>query len=520
MKRFLVFTLLTLLSTALMAQVEVTGARLWPGADTSRFVLDLGSHPDYRLFTLDNPPRVVIDLSDATEQGAFDGLDLQRGPIKRIRSARRKGGDLRVVLDLRAAYAPSHFTLGPKGRFGHRLVVDLKGKTPLREQVSPTLAQAPRPAAAPTAKTYQVTEQVTRVALPSQARSGLGQVRVVDGGGVGQVSSPAPAPAKVAKAPSQTVPAPPQAVQRTPTPTSNTAASSTPPVRDRHVVIAIDAGHGGHDPGAVGPKGIKEKDVVFAIAKELRALIDREPGMRAVMIRSGDYFIPLGERASRARAQQADLFLSIHANSIEQGRARGASVYTLSPNGASSEHAKLMAAKENAADLIGGVTLDDKDDLLASVLLDLSQTATIQTSAQIANVILQNLKSVGRLHSRHVEQAGFRVLKSPDMPSILVETAFISDPEEARKLASRKFQSKMAQAILRGVRDHFVMNPPAGTMLASRDKQSHVISSGETLSHIAARYRVNLDQLRSVNRIKDDRVNVGDVLTIPTRSDS
>ncbi len=507
--RVAILTLLAcLVSPSLMAQVEVMGARVWNGADKTRLVFDLGGRTQYNLFTLDGPPRVVIDLDDATAGSALARVDLGTGPISQIRSARRGQHDLRIVLDLSSAAAPSHFLLPPQAEYGYRLVVDLRGAKPMPAPANDALAKRPAPpversvastGGEPRRATYQVTDQVTEVQRPSQPRSGVGTARVVSRDA-----------------------APVQASAAAPTPVQATALARTPevaPARDSRVVVAIDAGHGGYDPGAVGPGGLQEKDVVFAIAKELKAMIDREPGMRAVMIRDNDRFIPLAERARMARAAQADLFISIHANSIEKGKASGASVYTLSPNGASSEHAKLMAAKENSADLIGGVTLDDKDHLLASVLLDLSQTATIQTSTQIADSVLRHLKGVGKLHSRRVEQAGFMVLKSPDMPSILVETAFISDPDEARRLASKKFQRQMALAILGGVREHFVMNPPEGTQLAERSRQ-HTIARGETLSHIAARYQVNLDSLRRANKLEDDRVNVGDVLTIPGLSDS
>lgn len=234
----------------------------------------------------------------------------------------------------------------------------------------------------------------------------------------------------------------------------------------RDVIIAIDAGHGGKDPGAVGKRGTYEKNVVLAIARELAQQINRQRGMKAVLIRDGDYYIGLRERIKKARAQKADLFISIHADAYKNTEARGSSIYALSLRGASSEAAAWLANRENASELIGGVSLDDKDDLVASVLLDLSQTATIQSSLDVGDEILQELERHGKLHRDSVQQAGFMVLKSPDIPSVLVETAFISNPEEERKLASRQYQAKMAQTILNGVKRYFQRKAPPGTLLA------------------------------------------------------
>ncbi len=301
--------------------------------------------------------------------------------------------------------------------------------------------------------------------------------------------------------------------------TPTTLKSINNRAKARDVVIAIDAGHGGDDPGAIGPNGVREKDVVLAIARKLKTLVDREPGMRAVMIRDGDYFIGLKKRVKLAReTHRADFLVSIHADSFRDRRARGSSVYTLSSGGATSEQARLLAEKENSSDLIGGVSLDDKDDLLASVLLDLSQTATIEVSSDVASRVLKGLKGVSRLHKRKVEQAGFRVLKSPDLPSILIETAFISNPSEERKLRDPAHQQKLARAMLNGVRGYFRQNPPPGTILALNKPRKHVISRGETLSGIAEQYRVSLDTLRSANNLRNNILRVGQVLQIPTDS--
>ncbi len=285
------------------------------------------------------------------------------------------------------------------------------------------------------------------------------------------------------------------------------------PVAVRDVVVAIDPGHGGEDPGASGPRGTKEKDVTFAVAKRVARLIDRERGMRAVLVRSGDYYVGLRQRIKIARKHRADLFVSIHADAFQDDRVHGSSVYVLSRNGASSEAARWLAAQENAADLVGGVSLDDKDDLLASVLLDLSQTATLSASGDVAGDVLGELKRIGKTHKKRVQRAGFVVLKSPDIPSVLVETAFISNPAEERKLVRPEHQEALARAIARGIRNYFEKQAPPGTLLALR---KHVIAKGDTLSEIAMRYRVSVSSLMSANHLQGDRLIVGDTLRIPS----
>lgn len=287
----------------------------------------------------------------------------------------------------------------------------------------------------------------------------------------------------------------------------------------REVVIAIDAGHGGEDPGATGRGGTREKDVVLAIARRLETLVRRTPGMRPVMVRDGDYYIGLRQRIATAREQRADMFVSIHADAFRDARARGASVFALSQRGASSEAARWLADRENAADLVGGVSLDDKDDVLASVLLDLSLTGTIEASLELGDYVLDQLKRVGQVHKRRVHQAGFVVLKSPDIPSILVETAFISNPNEERKLRDAAHQERLAQSIMGGIQAYFNRHPPPGTRLASAGARRHVIARGDTLSDIAQRYDVSLRSLRSANGLTRDVLHVGEVLRIPA-SDS
>jgi N-acetylmuramoyl-L-alanine amidase len=285
--------------------------------------------------------------------------------------------------------------------------------------------------------------------------------------------------------------------------------------RPRNVIIAIDAGHGGEDPGAKGPSGVYEKNIVLKISKQLVDAINRERGMRAVMIRKGDYYMSLRKRINKAREYKADLFMSIHADAFRDPKVHGSSVYVLSKRGASSEAAKWLAESENASDLIGGVSLDNKDDVLASVLLDLSQTASLEASIDIADRVLRGLKSVGKVHKRTVQSAGFAVLKSPDIPSILIETAFISNPQEERKLLSSTHRMNMANAIMVGLRGYFRDFAPEGTILASR---KHIIERGETLSTIAQHYRVSTDTLRRYNDLKGDLVRIGQTISIPGSS--
>ncbi len=286
--------------------------------------------------------------------------------------------------------------------------------------------------------------------------------------------------------------------------------------RRRDAIIAIDAGHGGKDPGAIGRKGTYEKVIVLSIAKRLKNLIDKERGMRAVMIRNGDTYVPLRTRIRKASRLNADMFISIHADASVNRNARGSSVYVLSQRGATSEAARILAQRENAADKIGGVSLDDKDKVLKSVLVDLSQTATIDASIDLAEDILHELGAIGNLLHNRVEQAGFAVLKSPDIPSVLVETAFISNPQEEQRLRTRAHQQKLAVAILKGIRRYLKDHAQSDMLLAASGSGSrHVIRRGETLSTIANYYQIRVGELRRANALKSDKIRAGQVLVIP-----
>lgn len=304
-------------------------------------------------------------------------------------------------------------------------------------------------------------------------------------------------------------------------------ATRQQPVGQRDIVVAIDAGHGGEDPGAVGPGRVYEKDVVLAIARELEALLKREKGFRPVLVRSGDYYIDLRSRTRKAREHNADLFISIHADGFTDPRANGASVFALSRRGATSETARWLAEKENAADQIGGeggISLNDKDDMLAGVLLDLSMTSTLSSSLEVGDKILRNISTINRLHKSNVEQAAFVVLKSPDIPSILIETGFITNPGEARKLRTRNHQQAMARKIHRGLRDWFYKRPPPDTLIASLKNtgqlkmrpDSYVIRPGDTLSEIATQFDISTSQLQRVNNLSSaNNIRVGQTLVIP-----
>lgn len=290
----------------------------------------------------------------------------------------------------------------------------------------------------------------------------------------------------------------------------------------RDIIVAIDAGHGGEDPGALGPKKIREKDIVFKISQQLQDLVNAEPGYKAHMVRSGDYYIPLRNRRNTAREVRADIFISIHADAFKNPKASGASVFALSRRGATSETARFLASKENEADLIGGVggvSLDDVDDMLAGVLVDLSMTASLAHSLDVGSRVLGEIGKVTKLHKHQVEQAGFAVLKSPDVPSILVETGFISNPEEARKLNTFDHRKKLAHAIFGGVKAYFHDTPPAGSLVAwqkyGAGEVSHTIAKGDTLIGIASRYRVTVNDIKAANGLTNADIKIGQILKIP-----
>lgn len=443
----------------------VEGLRLSHNQADTRLVFDLSDNTEHTVFTLANPDRVVVDLKSTKKPTRLSLPSLADSPIKGIRYGVRQKTTLRVVLDVNKPVEYASQTLSNPAR----VVVDLHDPTATKATKPATIKKAAKPEPKP----VTLTKPTITTPKPPKIK-----------------------PVAVAKPEPVAVPIIPKI---------------TKPTKPRDIVIAIDAGHGGQDSGALGRHGTQEKTVVLQIARRLAKLVDKEPGMRAYLTRDSDVFLSLRQRIKRAKNNNADMFISIHADAFHNPKAKGASVFVLSERGASSEAAKLLADKENSADLAGGISLEDKDDLLASVLLDLSQTASLEASLEVGNTVLSGLKRVGNVHKKHVESAAFVVLKSPDIPSILVETAFISNPDEERKLKSSRHQNKLAQAMMSGIRNYFQRNPLPGTTVA----QQHIVSRGDTLSTIAQRYQVSLNQLKSTNSLKSNRLNVGDVLRIP-----
>jgi len=426
-------------SFAVADSTTIDSVRVRQSPERTRIVFDVSRPVEHKVFALNNPRRLVIDIPNATMKASFSALDLSSTPIDAVRAATRNGNDLRVVLDLNDKVKPRSFVLNPILQYGDRLVIDL----------------------------YTAEQQVAPV------------------------------------------------VQR--------ADLISKQMRD--IVVAIDPGHGGEDPGAVGNKGeLYEKDVVLAISKRLARHFENEPGFKPLLIRDGDYYVGLRKRTQIARDNLVDVFLSIHADAFKTPNASGASVFAISQRGATSETARWLAEKENRADLIGGVggvSLDDKDDLLAGVLLDLSMTASLSSSLEMGDSVLKHIKPVNRLHKKSVEQASFAVLKSPDIPSLLIETGFISNPREASRLSTGDHQEKMARAIFRGVRDYLTLHPPTGSYLAWKkqggltDVATYRIESGDTISAIAVKHRVSSDALKKLNGLRGDSIRTGQFLKIP-----
>lgn len=434
--------LLMMTASLASAAAQVEGVRIWPAPDHTRLVLDTAGAVEHNVFSLSDPSRLVIDLKNVSLKTDFSKVDLEGSPIRRIRSARRNGSDLRVVLDLASDIKPRSFALEPNQQYGHRLVVDL------------------------------IDEKGSRIERASS-----------------------------------------------PTVTQDSAGK-------RDIIVVIDAGHGGEDPGAIGPRGTREKDVVLRMAKTLADLVNKQPGFTAKLTRTGDYYIGLRNRTILARKYNADLFVSVHADAFRTPQPSGASVFALSQRGATSETARWLAQSENSSDLIGGaggLSLEGRDEMLAGVLLDLSMTASINASLGVGSSVLGRLGNVAKLHKPGVEQAAFVVLKSPDIPSILVEAGFISNPEEEKNLASQWYRDKLAGAIMDGIHEYFQRTPPPGTLLAwqkqnqgSPEVSQYRIRRGDTLSGVARQNQTTVSELMRFNGMSDDRVMVGQTIRIPS----
>jgi N-acetylmuramoyl-L-alanine amidase len=418
----ILFLLFLTLNSNAYAVNTISAARVWPAEEYTRIAFESTAPIKYQLIILKNPDRLVLDIEDVELTSVLQTLSdkiLSSDPyIKQVRVAKFKPGVVRVAIDLKGEVKSNLFALAPAGDYKNRLVLDIY---PLQDELMSMLGKK-------SAETDTNTTKPVIEPLPPNA-----------GGTEAQEIEPV-TPAIDAD-------------------TGNQVETTVDKSDDRLITIAIDAGHGGEDPGARGANGSREKDITLKIARKLKQKIDAEPNMRGMLTRDGDYFVPLGTRVVKARKFKADLFISIHADAFTNPAARGSSVFALSEKGATSASARYLAKKENESDLIGGVSLGGRDPMLVKTLLDLSQTATIHDSLKVGKAVLGHIGEINKLHKTHVEQAGFAVLKSPDIPSILVETAFISNPEEERKLVDDAYQDKLVDALLNGVRKYFASNP-------------------------------------------------------------
>ncbi|MFI3196809.1 MAG: N-acetylmuramoyl-L-alanine amidase [Methylococcaceae bacterium] len=410
--KILLFSGLQLMSVSGYAQqINVNSLRYTTNPNQNQITFEVTSSPQHRVFVMDNPSRLVIDIKNAQLKHSLNQPLAAHPLFTRVRSGIKNDTDLRVVFDLKTPISLKKLTLSSDNSDDHRLVIDLLDKDSV-------------------ATTKNEDKEVAKIVASLSLEPKMVETKVVE--------------------------------------TKAVTVKSTESKRSNRIVIAIDPGHGGDDPGAHGPHGTEEKKVTFEMAKKLEVLINAQPGMKAVMVRKGDYYVGLRDRMKIARTAKADLFVSIHADAFQDSEVKGASVYTLSTSGASSEAARWLADSANASDLVG-VSLNDKEDVLASVLLDLSQTATQEASVNVANHVLKSFDNISQLHKDSVQKAGFLVLKSPDIPSILVETAFISNASEEQNLLSNQYQSKVAGAIFKGVLSYFRQSLPDDNRIAAVD---------------------------------------------------
>jgi N-acetylmuramoyl-L-alanine amidase len=546
------FLLLALLLDAGMATAaEITALRSWRAPDNTRLVLDLTGAVHYQISPDSTPARVVVEIEDAQSTGPLV-LPPVQPPLKAVRLEKSGKGE-RLIIETTQELLPKIFQLPPNEKYGYRLVLDLFDKA-LPPGAAKPADSAPEKSAADAADEKKALEAMG-VAQPAAVAAAVEKE-------LASVTAPVALPPTTAVAkPAE------KAADKV---VEKAAEGSLPPTavvpekldlkRYRNIVVALDAGHGGEDPGAIGRRGSHEKHITLAIARDLHDLLAKEPGITPVLVRNGDYFIPLQERRRLARYQhKADIFISIHADAAENRSANGASVFALSLKGAgnaTSRFARMLAERENRADLIGGVAIENEDDILRGVLADMVVAGSLEHSLHMGRNILRGLDRVGRLHSQHVEQAGFAVLKEPGMVSLLVETGFISNPDEEAKLISRKYQREIAEAVARGVRDYCQNYPAPGTYfawLSDKDRalsgsstvntvratpagppqpvlvsaavrkpvpakpkvRRHKVRSGDNLTRLAAHYGVSMRELRETNRLRDDNVKVGQVLIIP-----
>lgn len=482
------------------AAPSITAARVAPGPDTSRLTLESISPLSYRMFTIPDPARVVVDIESTEDLKVLESLASQVSAgdpyVKAVRVGRFKPGILRVVIDLKTDAHPKSSQQKPEGRATtHRMVLELLPRERKDAVMALLESRGTRPSAdaAPVAPDTgadraAIPERPPATATPA-AETPAPTARPADAA----PEPPAPAVAKRSDKSGETgTHEKAQAKAASPAVAVRPPAAEPPVVEprvERLVTVAVDAGHGGEDPGAKGHNGTFEKHVTLAIARKLKEVVDGMPNMRAVLVRDADYFVPLQARVVKARSVQADLFVSIHADAFVKPNARGSSVFALSERGATSAAARWIAKRENDADLIGGVNIDVPDPFLKKVLLDLSQTATINDSLKLGRAVLGELGAVNSLHKARVEQAGFAVLKAPDMPSILVETAFISNPEEEERLTDEAYQEKLARAIAGGIKRYFARNPPLARAHLARSDTPEPLASTTDAQEPAGRSR-------------------------------
>ncbi len=430
-----------LVNTSAHAANTITAARVWPAQEYTRIAMESTAPIRYQLLILKNPDRLVLDIEDVELTPVLKALSdkiISDDPyIKQVRVGKFKPGVVRIAVDLKGEVKSNLFALTPAGDYKHRLVLDIY---PLQDDLMAMLGKKSTELDTKVDNTEPIIEP-----LPPSTDAPSGAPSETD---LGSNLPPSTEPADNKQNKTESLP-------------PKDTAKDVPKNKDddRLITIVLDAGHGGEDPGARGASGSREKVITLQIAKKLKAKIDAEPNMRAMLTRDGDYFVPLGTRVVKARKFKADLFISIHADAFTNPAARGSSVFALSEKGATSASARYLAKKENESDLIGGVSLGGKDPVLAKTLLDLSQAATINDSLKLGKAVLGNIGEINKLHKNHVEQAGFAVLKSPDIPSILVETAFISNPEEEKKLIDDVYQDKLVDSILNGIKKYFSGNP-------------------------------------------------------------
>ncbi|MGH8051944.1 MAG: N-acetylmuramoyl-L-alanine amidase [Arenimonas sp.] len=503
--------LLLLLAPVFANATQLQDLKLLAMDGQTQAELSLSDKSSYKVFTLSKPERLVLDLPATATSSSFK-LPGANGVISKVRTGQPTPGTLRVVFDLSETVQTKSRIEGTGANT--RLVIELINPNAKPASISHVAA-----------KTAPVKVSESQAPENKAPENKVADIKAAMQEVLSLEAKPEIKPAAIET----------KEIEQADVKVDNKSSARFPATKtlqsvfgnsQRELIIAIDAGHGGKDPGAIGPSGVREKNITLATARELAKQINAEPGMKAFLVRNDDSFVVLQDRYMRARKAQADLFISIHADAALNGAANGSSVFVLSLKGASSQAARWLADKENAADLVGGVSLDAKDKNLAAVLLDLSQSATMRVSEDVADEVLGSLKDLGKAHKPNVEHANFVVLRSPDVPSMLIETGFITNPNEERKLSDPAHRERLASAVVSGIRDYFSEQAPPGTWFAAqqerRDDNSrglqYVVSRGETLSQIATRHGVPMGTILLANNKRNDDVRVGERLIIPLAS--